>query len=80
MPEYQPEPPSNEPPPEDIDYIDISDSDKARLIFHALLDSVENVVAAAFDPKSPRDLYAELESMKLALVRYKERERLDMEM
>jgi len=77
---YQPEPPSNQLPLEEIQYmIDTSRSDKARMILNALLSSVENVVDAAFEPLSQKDLYTELKSMKLALTRYKEQENLDME-
>jgi len=80
MPEYQPEPSSNQLPLEEIqNMIDTSDSDKARMTFNALLSSVENVVDAAFDPLSQRDLYTELKLMKLALTRYEEQENLDME-
>ena len=59
--------------------IDTSDSDKARMTLNALLSSVENVVDAAFDPLSQKDLYTELKSMKLALTRYEEQGNLDME-
>ena len=77
---YQPEPPSNQLPLEEIqDMIDTSDSDKARMTLNALLSSVENVVDAAFEPSSRRDLYTELKLMKLALTRYEERGYLDME-
>jgi len=80
MPEYQPESPSNQLPLEEIqDMIDTSRSDKARMTLNALLGSVENVVDAAFDPLSQRDLYTELKLMKLALTRYEERGYLDME-
>jgi len=80
MPEYQPESPSNQLPLEEIqDMIDTSDSDKARMTLNALLSSVENVVDAAFEPSSRRDLYTELKLMKLALTRYEERGYLDME-
>jgi len=77
---YQPESPSNQLPLEEIqDMIDTSDSDKARMTLNALLSSVENVVDAAFDPLSQKDLYTELKSMKLVFAWYKEQENLDME-